>query len=54
MVEGQADSCASAPCRPKVTEEELLGWKPQATERGVNLSEWCRETLLASVNGQER
>ncbi|MGA8439258.1 MAG: hypothetical protein WB762_01790 [Candidatus Sulfotelmatobacter sp.] len=37
----------------KVTEEEFFGLEAQATERGVNLSEWVRETLLASVNGQE-
>jgi hypothetical protein len=37
----------------KVTEEEFFGLEAQATERGVNLSEWVRETLLASVNGKE-
>ena len=37
----------------KVTEEEFFGLEAQATEHGVNLSEWVRETLLASVNGQE-
>jgi hypothetical protein len=37
----------------KVIEEEFFGLEAQATERGVNLSEWVRETLLASVNGQE-
>jgi hypothetical protein len=38
----------------KVTEEEFFGLEAQATVRGVNLSEWVRETLLASVNGQEQ
>jgi hypothetical protein len=38
----------------KVTEEEFFGLEAQATECGVNLSEWVRETLLASVDGQEQ
>ena len=36
----------------KVTEEEFAGLEAHAAERGVRLSEWCREVLLASANGQ--
>lgn len=37
----------------KVSEEEFAQLETAASERGLTLSEWCRETLLASVNGQE-
>ncbi len=37
----------------KVSEEEFAQLEVAASERGLTLSEWCRETLLASVNGQE-
>jgi hypothetical protein len=36
----------------KVSEEEFALLERAATERGLTLSEWCRETLLGSVNGQ--
>ena len=36
----------------KVSEEEFAQLEAAASERGLTLSEWCRETLLASVNGQ--
>ena len=35
----------------KVSEEEFAQLEAAASERGLTLSEWCRETLLASVNG---
>ena len=38
----------------KVSEEEFAQLEAAASERGLTLSEWCRETLLASVNGQGR
>jgi len=38
----------------KVSEEEYAQLEEAASERGLTLSEWCRETLLASVNGQEQ
>ena len=37
----------------KVSEEEFAQLERAASERGLTLSEWCRETLLASVNGQD-
>ena len=37
----------------KVSEEEFAQLEAAASERGLTLSEWCRETLLASVNSQE-
>ena len=37
----------------KVSEEEFAQLETAASERGLTLSEWCRETLLGSVNGQE-
>jgi len=37
----------------KVSEEEFAQLEGAASERGLTLSEWCRETLLASVNGQD-
>ena len=37
----------------KVSEEEFAQLETAASERGLTLSEWCRETLLASVNGQD-
>jgi hypothetical protein len=37
----------------KMSEEEFAQLETAASERGLTLSEWCRETLLASVNGQE-
>ncbi|MGO9088279.1 MAG: plasmid mobilization protein [Candidatus Sulfotelmatobacter sp.] len=36
----------------KVSEEEFAQLEGAASERGLTLSEWCRETLLARVNGQ--
>jgi hypothetical protein len=36
----------------KVSEEEFAQLEAAASERGLTLSEWCRETLLASVNGE--
>jgi hypothetical protein len=36
----------------KVSEEEFAQLEAAASERGLTLSEWCREMLLASVNGQ--
>jgi hypothetical protein len=36
----------------KVSEEEFAQLEAAASERALTLSEWCRETLLASVNGQ--
>jgi hypothetical protein len=36
----------------KVSEEEFALLEAAASERGLTLSEWCRETLLARVNGQ--
>jgi len=36
------------------SEEEFAQLEAAASEGGLTLSEWCRETLLASVNGQER
>ena len=37
----------------KVSEEEFAQLEAAASERGLTLSEWCRETLLlANVNGQ--
>lgn len=35
----------------KVSEEEFAQLEAAASERGLTLSEWCRETLLASLNG---
>ena len=37
----------------KVSEEEFAKLEALASERGLTLSEWCRETLLANVNRQE-
>ena len=37
----------------KVSQEEFGQLEAAASERGLTPSEWCRETLLASVNGQE-
>lgn len=37
----------------KVSEEEFAQLEAAASERGLTLSEWCRETLLANVNGQD-
>lgn len=37
----------------KVSEEEFAQLEAAASERGLTLSEWCRETLLGRVNGQE-
>jgi hypothetical protein len=36
----------------KVSEEEFAQLEAAASERGLTLSEWCREILLGSVNGQ--
>ena len=33
--------------------EEFARLEARARERGLTLSEWCRETLLASVNSHE-
>ena len=37
----------------KVTEKEYAEIEKLAESRGLNVGEWCRETLLARVNGQE-
>jgi hypothetical protein len=37
----------------KVSEEEYAQLETAAQAGGCTLGEWCRETLLASVNGQE-
>jgi hypothetical protein len=37
----------------KVTEEEFTRLEAQATERGVNLSEWVREALLDGLKPDE-
>ena len=36
-----------------MSEEEFARLETRARERGLTLSEWCRETLLASVNSHE-
>ncbi len=36
-----------------MSEEEFARLEARARERGLTLSEWCRETLLASVNSRE-
>ena len=36
-----------------MSEEEFAQLEAAASERGLTLSEWCRETLLASVNCQD-
>jgi hypothetical protein len=37
----------------KVSQEEFGQLEAAASERGLTPSEWCRQTQLASVNGQE-
>jgi hypothetical protein len=37
----------------KVSDEEYAQLETAASGRGLTLGEWCREMLLASVNGQE-
>jgi hypothetical protein len=37
----------------KVSENRFAQPEAAVSERGLSPSEWCRETLLASVNGQE-
>ena len=37
----------------KVTEREYSEIEKLAGSRGLNVGEWCRETLMARVNGQE-
>jgi hypothetical protein len=37
----------------KVRDQEYARLEAAASERGLTLSEWCRETLLGKVNGQE-
>jgi len=37
----------------KVTEREYAEIEKLAESRGLKVGEWCRETLLARVNGQE-
>jgi hypothetical protein len=37
----------------KVTEKEYAEIEKLAASRGLNVGEWCRETLLARVNGKE-
>ena len=37
-----------------MSEEEFAQLEEAASARGLTLSEWCRETLLASVKGQEK
>ncbi len=36
----------------KLSEPEYAQLEAAARERGLTLSEWCRQVLLASVNGQ--
>jgi hypothetical protein len=36
----------------KVSEEEFAQLEALARQRRLTLSQWCRETLLASVNGE--
>ena len=36
----------------KVSGEEYAQMEAAASERGLTLSEWCREVLLGKVNGQ--
>ncbi len=38
----------------KVRDQEYARLEAAASERGLTLSEWCRETLLGKVNGQEK
>jgi hypothetical protein len=38
----------------KVSEEEFAQLEAAASERGLTLSEWCRETLLAQRGQTER
>src|ERR1700691_5245203 len=37
----------------KVSEKEYVEIEKLAASRGLNVGEWCRETLLTRVNGQE-
>ena len=37
----------------KVTEKEYAEIEKLAASRSLNVGEWCRETLLTRVNGQE-
>jgi hypothetical protein len=37
-----------------MSEEEFRDLEAVASKRGLTLSEWCREALLASMNGQEQ
>src|ERR1700691_914243 len=37
----------------KVTEKEYVEIEKLAASRGLNVGEWCRETLLTRVSGQE-
>jgi hypothetical protein len=37
----------------KVIEKEYAEMEKLAESRGLKVGEWCRETLLARVNGQE-
>jgi hypothetical protein len=37
----------------KVSDEEFRDLEAVASKGGLTLSEWCREALLASLNGQE-
>jgi hypothetical protein len=37
----------------KVTEKEYAEIEKLSESRGLKVGEWCRETLLARVNGQE-
>ena len=37
----------------KVSNEEFTQLEAAASKSGLTLSEWCREALLASLNGQE-
>jgi hypothetical protein len=38
----------------KVSDDEYVLMESEAAGRDLTLSEWCREVLLASVNGGER
>ena len=37
----------------KVSEEEFFRLEAAASKSGLTLSEWCREAMLAGLNGQK-
>jgi len=52
VTRGEAAAPRTKTLGTKVSEEEFAQLEAAASERGLTLSEWCREMLLASVNGQ--